>query len=107
MRSATIKRCSWVSVDNPLMLQYHDRELGVPVHKAPDAAVAGSAQITGKPEVSKRKKGPRAPEMGFLRQRARAGAWELYLELRKNYGKRNWIVTVRCIATGLPSSDAG
>src|SRR5580700_9494729 len=25
-------RCSWVSVDSPLMLQYHDREWGVPVH---------------------------------------------------------------------------
>ena len=34
MRSvtATIKRCTWVSVDDPLMLQYHDREWGVPVH---------------------------------------------------------------------------
>jgi DNA-3-methyladenine glycosylase I len=32
MHSATIKRCSWVSVDDPLMLQYHDREWGVPVH---------------------------------------------------------------------------
>jgi DNA-3-methyladenine glycosylase I len=34
MRSATatIKRCSWVSVDDPLMLQYHDLEWGVPVH---------------------------------------------------------------------------
>ena len=34
MRSATatIKRCSWVSVDDPLMLQYHDCEWGVPVH---------------------------------------------------------------------------
>jgi DNA-3-methyladenine glycosylase I len=32
MRSATIKRCSWVSVDDSLMLQYHDREWGVPVH---------------------------------------------------------------------------
>src|SRR5271155_1225517 len=34
MRSATatIKRCSWVSVDDPLMLEYHDREWGVPVH---------------------------------------------------------------------------
>src|ERR1700722_18936450 len=34
MRSATstIKRCSWVNVDDPLMLQYHDREWGVPVH---------------------------------------------------------------------------
>src|SRR5882724_10818853 len=33
MRSATttLKRCSWVSVDDPLMLQYHDREWGVPV----------------------------------------------------------------------------
>src|SRR5882672_7400286 len=28
----TTKRCAWVSVDNPLMLQYHDREWGVPVH---------------------------------------------------------------------------
>jgi len=26
------RRCSWVSVDDPLMLQYHDREWGVPVH---------------------------------------------------------------------------
>src|ERR1700745_684759 len=25
------KRCSWVG-DNPLMLEYHDREWGVPVH---------------------------------------------------------------------------
>src|SRR6202163_2531233 len=32
MRSAPIKRCSWVSVDDLLMLQYHDREWGVPVH---------------------------------------------------------------------------
>jgi DNA-3-methyladenine glycosylase I len=26
------KRCTWVSVDDPLMLEYHDREWGVPVH---------------------------------------------------------------------------
>src|SRR5260370_6035583 len=25
------KRCAWVSADDPLMLQYHDREWGVPV----------------------------------------------------------------------------
>src|SRR6266481_563642 len=56
MRSATLKRCCWVSVDDPLMPQYHDREWGVPVHKEPDAAVAGSARITGKPEI---KRGPR------------------------------------------------
>src|SRR5271169_6344223 len=28
----TTKRCTWVSIDDPLMLQYHDREWGVPVH---------------------------------------------------------------------------
>jgi len=28
----TTKRCTWVSVDNPLMVEYHDREWGVPVH---------------------------------------------------------------------------
>ena len=28
----TAKRCTWVSMDDPLMLQYHDREWGVPVH---------------------------------------------------------------------------
>src|SRR6266853_995145 len=28
----TTKRCTWVSMDNPLMFQYHDREWGVPVH---------------------------------------------------------------------------
>ena len=28
----TKKRCSWVSIDDPLLLQYHDREWGVPVH---------------------------------------------------------------------------
>src|SRR3989442_6555772 len=34
MRSAASpnKRCSWVNVDDPLLLQYHDREWGVPVH---------------------------------------------------------------------------
>src|SRR5246500_2832476 len=28
----TTKRCAWVRVDDPLMLQYHDTEWGVPVH---------------------------------------------------------------------------
>ena len=34
MRSATLtnKRCSWASLDGPMLLQYHDREWGVPVH---------------------------------------------------------------------------
>jgi DNA-3-methyladenine glycosylase I len=26
------KRCGWAGVSNPLMLEYHDREWGVPVH---------------------------------------------------------------------------
>jgi len=26
------KRCSWVNVEDPLLLEYHDREWGVPVH---------------------------------------------------------------------------
>ena len=30
--AANIKRCAWVGVNNPLMLEYHDREWGVPVH---------------------------------------------------------------------------
>ena len=30
--TAATKRCSWVNVENALMLQYHDREWGVPVH---------------------------------------------------------------------------
>jgi DNA-3-methyladenine glycosylase I len=28
----TTNRCAWASVANPLMLEYHDREWGVPVH---------------------------------------------------------------------------
>src|SRR5579864_718308 len=34
MRSAplTNKRCSWATVDGPMLLQYHDRESGAPVH---------------------------------------------------------------------------
>src|SRR5713226_4998797 len=29
------KRCSWVNVDDPLLLEYHDHEWGVPVHSDP------------------------------------------------------------------------
>jgi DNA-3-methyladenine glycosylase I len=28
----TKKRCAWVRADDPLMLHYHDREWGVPIH---------------------------------------------------------------------------
>jgi DNA-3-methyladenine glycosylase I len=28
----TTKRCSWASADNPPLVEYHDREWGVPVH---------------------------------------------------------------------------
>jgi len=30
--SSPNERCSWVNVDDPLLLEYHDREWGVPVH---------------------------------------------------------------------------
>ena len=35
MHSASIhdKRCSWVNADDPLLLEYHDREWGVPAHR--------------------------------------------------------------------------
>ena len=32
MTKRRINRCTWVGSDNPLMLEYHDREWGVPVH---------------------------------------------------------------------------
>ena len=28
----TPKRCSWVDLNNPLYVEYHDNEWGVPVH---------------------------------------------------------------------------
>ncbi|HKF44444.1 MAG TPA: DNA-3-methyladenine glycosylase I, partial [Thermoanaerobaculia bacterium] len=27
-----VKRCGWAGTSNPLMIEYHDREWGVPVH---------------------------------------------------------------------------
>src|SRR6202140_2247166 len=41
------KRCSWVNVDDPLLVEYHDREWGVPVHSDPkhiEALVLSGAQ---------------------------------------------------------------
>lgn len=32
MTTTRTNRCAWVGKDNPLMLEYHDREWGVPVH---------------------------------------------------------------------------
>jgi len=31
-RTMTLKRCSWASADSPPLVEYHDREWGVPVH---------------------------------------------------------------------------
>lgn len=31
-QTMTTKRCSWVSADSQLLVEYHDREWGVPVH---------------------------------------------------------------------------
>lgn len=28
----SIRRCPWVNLDDPLLVEYHDREWGVPVH---------------------------------------------------------------------------
>jgi DNA-3-methyladenine glycosylase I len=33
MGGAVKKRCSWVNADDALLLEYHDREWGVPVHR--------------------------------------------------------------------------
>jgi DNA-3-methyladenine glycosylase I len=47
MDSAANKRCSWVKADDPLLLEYHDREWGVPVHsdrKHFEVLVLSSAQ---------------------------------------------------------------
>src|SRR5882724_3648919 len=41
------------------------------------------------------------------RQREHTRGLETQSRTEKDYGKRNWMVTVRCIGTGLPSSDAG
>src|SRR5690349_18838109 len=32
MEFMNIRRCAWVGIDDPLMVDYHDREWGVPVH---------------------------------------------------------------------------
>jgi DNA-3-methyladenine glycosylase I len=32
MSTVQVKRCSWVNVDDQLLLEYHDREWGVPTH---------------------------------------------------------------------------
>jgi DNA-3-methyladenine glycosylase I len=32
LQCMSAKRCTWVKMGDPLMLQYHDREWGVPVH---------------------------------------------------------------------------
>jgi DNA-3-methyladenine glycosylase I len=32
MTAGPKKRCEWVNGDDPLMVDYHDREWGVPVH---------------------------------------------------------------------------
>jgi len=29
----TPRRCTWANGDDPLLLQYHDREWGVPIHE--------------------------------------------------------------------------
>ena len=48
------KRCSWVNVNDPLLLEYHDREWGVPVHSDPkhfEGVVLSGAQAAQKPFI--------------------------------------------------------
>jgi len=64
-----INRCTWVGRDNPLMLEYHDREWGVPVHDDPthfeflvlEAAQAGLSWSI----VLKKREGYRLAFSGF------------------------------------------
>jgi len=64
-----INRCTWVGRDNPLMLEYHDREWGVPVHDDPthfeflvlEAAQAGLSWAI----VLKKREGYRLAFSGF------------------------------------------
>ena len=64
-----IQRCEWVKADDPLMLDYHDREWGVPVHDdrkhfeflVLEAAQAGLSWST----ILKRREGYRAAFSDF------------------------------------------
>ena len=69
MTETRINRCTWVGRDNPLMLEYHDREWGVPVHDDPthfeflvlEAAQAGLSWAI----VLKKREGYRLAFSGF------------------------------------------
>ena len=48
------QRCSCVNVNDPLLLEYHDREWGVPVHSDPkhfEGVVLSGAQAAQKPFI--------------------------------------------------------
>ena len=67
--TAEMKRCEWVNAADPLMLDYHDREWGVPVHDdrkhfeflVLEAAQAGLSWST----ILKRREGYRRAFSGF------------------------------------------
>ena len=88
-------RCEWVKADDPLMLDYHDREWGVPVHDdrkhfeflVLEAAQAGLSWST----ILKRREGYRRAFADFDPQKSRASA----------KGKsKNWPGFRRSSATG-------
>ena len=40
------RRCAWVNLNDPLMVEYHDREWGVPLHTLV-VALIGLHQLSG------------------------------------------------------------
>src|SRR5437867_5143972 len=74
--TATDKRCAWASVDEPLLLQYHDREWGVPVHsdrKHVEVLVLSGAQAgLNWSLVLKSGKGIAARSTNLIRRKSRA-----------------------------------
>ena len=64
MTERLINRCNWVGSDNPLMLEYHGREWGVPVHddrrhfEFPRArSGAGRAQLVDRAQEDLKRRG--------------------------------------------------
>src|SRR6267143_2068020 len=73
----TTKRCTWVSMDNPLMLQYHDREWGVPVHddREPNPEAHIGSGDHSKPDENRSRD---TPAQGFLAIQEELGSFDAY-----------------------------
>jgi DNA-3-methyladenine glycosylase I len=88
------KRCSWADADNPLLVEYHDREWGVPAHsdrKHFEVLVLSGAQaglnwslVLNKREGYRRAFGEFAPEIVARYSRRRIEALVLDPEIIRN-----------------------